>query len=178
VTPPRTRGLRREPHGGPVGPAGPPSRRRRRDRHGRGRRGVLAPPDLPLARSRAEQFDDLVLDAVEDLEHSWAEEMAPLEFAVEEVPGPVEDEFSSDVVADKGIVLAQLLREQPDTRSRRDRRADPGGSDAHGPVVVVYRRPVEARTEEGEDRADLVFSLVVELVAEWLGRDAEDIDPR
>ena len=137
---------------------------------------MLAPPDVPIARSRAEQFDDLVLDAVEDLEHGWAEEIAPLEFAVEEVPEPVADEFSPDVVADKGIVLARLVREQPDTRSRRDRRAEPRGG--AGPVVVVYRRPVEARTEEGEDRADLVFSLVVELVAEYLGRDAEDIDPR
>ncbi|MHA3700988.1 metallopeptidase family protein [Jatrophihabitans sp. YIM 134969] len=156
---------------------GRPSRRRRRDRHGRGRRGVLAPPEVPIARSRAEQFDDLVLDAVEDLEHTWAEEIASLQFAVEEVPGPVEDEFSADVVADKGIVLAQLHRGQPDTRSRRDRRADPDGGDT-GPVVVIYRRPVEARTEEGEDRADLVFSLVVELVAEWLGRDTDEIDPR
>ena len=144
---------------------------------------MLAPPEVPLARSRAEQFDDLVLDAVEDLEHTWAdatwtEQLAALEFAVEEVPPPVEDEFSADVVADKGIVLAQLHRGQPDTRSRRDRRADPDGGDASGPVIVVYRRPVEARTEEGEDRADLVFSLVVELVAEWLGREAEEIDPR
>lgn len=139
---------------------------------------MLAPPEVPLARSRAEQFDDLVLDAVEDLEHSWAEDIAALQFAVEEVPPPVEDEFSADVVADKGIVLAQLHRGQPDTRSRRDRRADPHGGDAAGPVIVVYRRPVEARTEEGEDRADLVFSLVVELVAEWLGREAEEIDPR
>jgi hypothetical protein len=45
--------------------------RSRRDRHGRGLRGRLVPDGVPLARSRAEQFDDLVLDAVEDLERRW-----------------------------------------------------------------------------------------------------------
>ena len=44
-----------------------PPTRSRRDRHGRGLRGRLVPTDIPLARSRAEQFDDLVLDAVEDI---------------------------------------------------------------------------------------------------------------
>ena len=39
-------------------------RARRRDRHGRGLRGRLVPPGVPLYRSRAEQFDDLVLEAV------------------------------------------------------------------------------------------------------------------
>ena len=43
-----------------------PSSRRprpsRRDRHGRGLRGRLVPAEVPLARTRAEQFDDLVLD--------------------------------------------------------------------------------------------------------------------
>src|SRR5690349_15109984 len=63
----------------------PPSRSRR-DRHGRGLRGRLVPDGVPLARSRAEQFDDLVLDAVEDLERRWERELAGVEFAVEDVP--------------------------------------------------------------------------------------------
>ena len=50
-----------------TGPSRHPARSRR-DRHGRGLRGRLVPAEVPLARSRAEQFDDLVLDAVEDLE--------------------------------------------------------------------------------------------------------------
>src|SRR3712207_8198549 len=60
--------------------------RPRRDRHGRGLRGRLVPAEVPLARSRAEQFDDLVLDAVEDLERRWERELAGVEFAVEDVP--------------------------------------------------------------------------------------------
>ena len=42
-----------------------PAGSRRRDRRGRGLRGSLLPGDLPAARSRSEQFDELVLDAVE-----------------------------------------------------------------------------------------------------------------
>ena len=46
------------------------------------------------------------------------------------------------------------------------------------PTIVVYRRPVEARARDGEDRADLVFMVVAELVAELLGRDVDEIDPQ
>src|SRR3712207_9493435 len=60
--------------------------RSRRDRHGRGLRGRLVPDGVPLARNRAEQFDDLVLDAVEDLERRWEKELAGVELAVEAVP--------------------------------------------------------------------------------------------
>src|SRR4051794_41256630 len=48
----------------PAAPSGP----RRRDRHGRGMRGPIAPPQVPLAASRAEAFADLVQDSVERLE--------------------------------------------------------------------------------------------------------------
>jgi hypothetical protein len=36
---------------------------------------------------------------------------------------------------------------------------------------------VETRARNGEDRADLVFMVVAELVAELLGRDVDEIDP-
>jgi hypothetical protein len=52
---------------------------------------------------------------------------------------------------------------------------DAGGSSA--PTIVIYRRPVEARAGDGEDRADLIFLVVAELVAELLGRDIDEIDP-
>ena len=68
----------------------------RRDRRGRGMRGRLVPPTVPLSRSRAEQFDDLVLDAVEHLEERWAEQLQGVEFAVEDVP-PVPAGGGSDL---------------------------------------------------------------------------------
>jgi predicted Zn-dependent protease with MMP-like domain len=138
--------------------------RRRRDRHGRGIRGHLAPVGVPLHRTRGEEFDDLVMDAVEELEEHWATELAALEFAVEEVPpdGP-EPGFDPDVVVDRGVALGRLYRD--------------GLPEIRQPVIVVYRRPIEARAADLDDRADLVFMVVVDLAAEYLGKDADEIDP-
>ena len=52
-----------------------------------------------------------------------------------------------------------------------------GVAGVSAPVIVVYRRPIEARAVDREDRGDLVFMIVAELVAELLGRDVDDIDP-
>jgi hypothetical protein len=137
---------------------------RRRDRRGRGIRGHLAPVEVPLHRTRGEEFDDLVMDAVEELEEHWATEIAALEFAVEDVPpaGP-HSAFDPDAVVDRGVPLGRLFRE--------------GLHDIEQPVIVVYRRPIEARAVELEDRADLVFMVVADLAAEYLGRDVDEIDP-
>jgi predicted Zn-dependent protease with MMP-like domain len=137
-----------------------------RDRRGRGLRGELAPRAVPRQRTRGEQFDDLVLDAVEELEGRWPEELADVEFAVEEVPAltpGVAVEFDPDVIVDRGVPLGRLLRT--------------GIGETTTPTIVVYRRPVEARARDGEDRADLIFMVVAELIAELLGRDVDEIDP-
>ncbi|TYP89887.1 metallopeptidase family protein [Blastococcus xanthinilyticus] len=144
--------------------------RSRRDRHGRGLRGRLVPTQVPLSRSRAEQFDDLVLDAVEDLERRWERELAGVEFAVEDVPwvertDPDEAELDSDVLDDGGVPLARLLP------ARREQ-----GQEVP-PRIVVYRRPLELRANDRDDLADLVRDVVVDQVATLLGRDPEEIDP-
>jgi hypothetical protein len=137
---------------------------RRRDRRGRGIRGHLAPVGVPLHRTRAEEFDDLVLDAVEEIEEHWAAELAAVEFAVEDVPpAGSETDFDPDVVVDRGVPLGRLYRE--------------GLPDIEQPVIVVYRRPIEARSVDLDDRADLIFMVVVDLAAEFLGRDVDEIDP-
>jgi predicted Zn-dependent protease with MMP-like domain len=137
---------------------------RRRDRRGRGIRGHLAPMEVPLHRTRGEEFDDLVMDAVEELEEHWAAELAGVEFAVEDVPPTVPDAgFDPDAVLDRGVALGRLFRQ--------------GLADIEQPVIVVYRRPIEARALDLEDRADLVFMVVVDLAAELLGRDVDEIDP-
>lgn len=136
------------------------ARRPRRDRRGRGVRGGIAPRGVPINRTHSELFDDLVLDAVEELEDHLAGELADVEFAVEEVPpdpGRVTADFDSDTIADRGIPLARLYRD--------------GVAELRQPVIVVYRRPVEARAADRDARSDLVFSLVAELVAEYLGHD-------
>jgi predicted Zn-dependent protease with MMP-like domain len=151
---------------------GVPLRRRagRRDRRGRGLRGRLVPPGVPLARSRAQQFDDLVLDAVEHLERRWSKELEAVEFAVEDVPqvpaSGSDAELDGDVVEDDTIPLARLL---------------PAGRDPDGrsspPRIVVYRRPLEVRSLDRLDLADLVHEVVIEQVAHLLGLDPDDVDP-
>jgi predicted Zn-dependent protease with MMP-like domain len=127
-------------------------------------RGVLAPADVPLHRTRAEQFDALVMDAVEELEAGWAAELAGVEFAVEDVPPPgARWDFDREAIVDRGVALGRLFRS--------------GLPGIDGPVIVVYRRPIEARAADRDDRADLVFMVVTELVAEYLGRDVDEIDP-
>jgi hypothetical protein len=142
-----------------------PQRRRSRDRRGRGVRGGLAPRGIPLHRSRSEAFDDLVLDAVEELEEHWAAELAVVEFAVEDVPqhGEMDAEFDSDAIADRGIPLGRLFRN--------------GIGSVTAPVVMIYRRPIEARAMDRDDCADLVFMVVAELAAQLLGKDVDEIDP-
>jgi predicted Zn-dependent protease with MMP-like domain len=121
---------------------------------------------VPLHRSRSEAFDDLVLDAVDELEEHWAAELAAVEFAVEDVPhrGDIDEAaFDSDAVVDRGIPLGRLLRQ--------------GIGPITQPVIMVYRRPIEARAFDQEDCADLVFMVVAELAAQLLGRDVDEIDP-
>jgi len=109
-------------------------------------------------------FDNLVLDAVEDLEAHWGPDMAEIEFAVEDVPmlsAAETAEFDPDVVADRGVPLGRLYRD--------------GLAPISQPLIVVYRRPLEARATEREDRGDLIFAVISELVAELLGKDVEDL---
>lgn len=117
---------------------------------------------MPAARTRAEAFDDLVLDAVEQLEQEHAQELAGVEFAVEEVPGELAG-YESDVLEDDRVPLARLL---------------PGRPGRHGvpPRIVLYRRPLELRADHDRERlADLVQDVVVEQVANLLGIDPDDL---
>lgn len=130
--------------------------RSRRDRHGRGLRGPLAPPGLPLSRSRAQLFDELVLDAVEHLERRWEEQLRGLEIAVEDVP-------PTDAPADSPDPVP-LGRAFPAAGALPAR-------------IVVYRRPLETRAADRRDLAALVQDVVTEQVAELLGLAPESVDP-
>lgn len=147
-----------------------PGRRpgRRRDRHGRGLRGMLAPRPVPIAHSRGDAFDAMVLHAVDHLQPRLGEQLARVEFAVEDVPdvshrGTADYDFDSDVLDDNAVPLSRLYRN--------------GVAGISVPVIVVYRRPLESRAAQSEDLADLVHDVVVEQVARLLGRSTEEIDP-
>ncbi len=134
-----------------------PGRRRirRRDRRGRGLRGRLVPTDVPLYRSRAQQFDDLVLDAVARLEPRWEAELSGIEFAVQEVP--------DEEILGEEIVPVPLARIDPGEANPLD------AVGSRSPRIVLYRRPLLARAEDEDELSELIFDVVVEEFAELLG---------
>ncbi|CAM5385122.1 metallopeptidase family protein [Streptomyces fumanus] len=142
----------------PVTPRAAAPGPRRRDRHGRGMRGPIAPPQVPLAASRAEVFADLVQDSVEQLERRWPQ-LADIDFLVLEVPRL---DGAGDPWSDEPVPLGGTVPSRDGRRAR----------------VVVYRRPVEIRTKGRDERAALVHEVVVEQVADLLGLTPETVDPR
>lgn len=110
-----------------------------------------------MSRSRSERFDDLALDAWEHVARRWEAELAQVDLAVEDVPP---DDAGSDVLEDGRVPLARVTPGQ-DGRT----------------VLVLFRRPLEARSIDKEDLADLVHDVVVEEVASILGRDPDEVDP-
>jgi predicted Zn-dependent protease with MMP-like domain len=106
--------------------------------------------------SRRAQFDELVLSVVHDLEERWRDELGLVEFAVEETP-LMPDDWSATTVP-----LASLVR----------------GSGTRPTRLVLFRRPIELRSETRDDLAAMVLTVLVEQVSELLGRPPEEIDPR
>lgn len=117
-----------------------------------------------MYRTRAQQFDDMVLDAVARLEPRWETELAGVEFAVQEVP-------EAEELADSGgpLPLARVVPGTPDP-------GDPARP-ATATRIVVYRRPLLARAEDDDELSDLIFDIVVEEFARVLGLDPETVDP-
>jgi predicted Zn-dependent protease with MMP-like domain len=133
-------------------------------------RGLMYPATTPAARTRAERFDAMVLEALEPIELRWGSELADLDLAVDEVPeveetAPDEVVWGQGVLADVGVPLAQLV---------------PAGVDPEGlpsrARIVIYRRPLEARARDGADLADLLHEVLVEQVAEYLNIEPDAVD--
>lgn len=126
---------------------------------------------MPAARSRAERFDALVLEALEPIERRWNAELTQLDVAVDDVPeiAPTDSDdpaWTGELVDDNSIPLARLAPAGVDRRGLPTRAR-----------IVLYRRPLEARARDGGDLADLVHEVLVEQIATYLGLDPEVIDP-
>ncbi|MEU6133958.1 metallopeptidase family protein [Nocardioides sp. NPDC047086] len=133
---------------------------RHRDRHGRGRRGPVAvptDPKVPVLRTRRERFDDIALAIVTEIDSRWQSRLGLIEYAVEESP-----DIPKDWTVDDHIPLGSLER----------------GSGAKPARLVIYRRPIEHRCHTRSEVEAMVLMVVVEQVADLLGIDAEDVDPR
>ncbi|MEV4196034.1 metallopeptidase family protein [Streptomyces toxytricini] len=123
-------------------------------------RGPVAPPQVPLAASRAELFGDLVRESVDRLERHWPQ-LSDVEFVVADVPGPPGGPETG--WNDEAVPLGALAE-------------SPGKG--RPPRIIVFRRPVEIRSKTRDERALLVHEVVVEQVAELLGLTPETVDPR
>lgn len=106
--------------------------------------------------TRAERFDDLVIDAATRLEEAWGKPFPSVEFGVEDVPpsDPAPWEHSE-------VPLGRLF-----------------GAEGRDPArIVIYRRPVETRTQGQRELAVLISDVVTEQVAALLGVTPEQLDP-
>ncbi len=124
---------------------------------------------VPAALTRAERFDDLVLDAVDELDQRWTEQLDHVEFAVEDVPVVPAGEDASlvaDATAGGNVPLGRVLAAGIGLDGRRVPAR-----------LVVYRRPLEVRAADREELAYLTHDVVVDLVARLLDVDTDEVDP-
>lgn len=119
---------------------------------------------MPISASPADRFDRIASDAVDHVEHRWRDQLANVRFAVDLVPAsdagsaarPTEGAIES-----AGVLLAQIL---PSSGSRPTQ-------------IVLYRKPIELRAHSLEDLEDLVHDIVVQVIANFLGVEPEEVDP-
>jgi predicted Zn-dependent protease with MMP-like domain len=114
---------------------------------------VPGQPERPTGRER---FDDLALGIVTEIDNRWQDRLGLVEYAVEDTP-QIPDDWTSGTVP-----LSSLVR----------------GSGATPTRLVLFRRPIEHRCETRTDLEAMLLTIIVEQVAELLGIDAEDVDPR
>ncbi len=84
----------------------------------------------------------------------WGRELAPVEFAVEDVP-------EVDPWSEGPVPLGQTVP----------------GEDGRSVRIVVFRRPVEARAKGEQELGRLIRDLLVEEIADLLGLSPESVDP-
>lgn len=106
--------------------------------------------------TRSERFDDLVIESASRLERAWGRPFPPFELAVEDVPpsDPAPWEHSE-------VPLGRFF--PPEGR--------------HGARIVIYRRPVETRSDSVRELGLLVADVVTEQIAALLGVPPERLDP-
>lgn len=142
----------------------------RRDRHERGVRGPILPVAVPRYRTRSTDFDQAVLEAYAPLQNRFFEQLTGVDLAVDTIPRM---RLSSDMIipdeifADGPVPLGRVLQAGVD-RAGNPTRAR----------IVLFRMPIEQRTTNAIERAELLDTTLTALVAHYLNLDPRDINPR
>ncbi|MFN8183234.1 MAG: metallopeptidase family protein [Candidatus Nanopelagicales bacterium] len=123
-------------------------RLRRRDRRNRGIRGPLAPRAVPMARSRAQRFDEQVLLAWDRLT-AGNPELQFIEIAVSDVPEPDHPALAVFDPADAGYAAR----------------------------ITVYRWALELRAGTPAALQGLVADVLTEEAAAFLAMSPQALDP-
>ena len=119
--------------------------------------GVLSEtPGTPAGPTPRQRFDEIALRTVAGLETRWHERLGLVEYAVEDAP-QIPDDWDTATVP-----LSSLIRGSGSTPTR----------------LVLFRRPIEHRSESAADLEAMIVTVVVEQVAELLGLPPVDVDPR
>ncbi|MCI9889637.1 hypothetical protein JT358_14395 [Micrococcales bacterium 31B] len=155
------------PAGSPFGPlriersaaAGDAPGASARDRHGRGFRALVLPPHVPGYRTRRETFEELAVEAAQDI----AARLGALR--LEAGPYLVEIE---DVPAEGAVRTAE--REGPQLSKLEHA---PG----HEPTLTLYRRPIECAVRGRRELGTLLYRVMLGEVAASLHMEPHDIDP-
>lgn len=140
-----------------------------RNRHGRGTRGPLLPVGVPRYATRAEQFDQLVIDAYAPLHNAYFDQLAGVDLAVDTVPrmrlSADMTVLPDEIIADGPVPLGRVLQAGVDRRGNPTRAR-----------FVVFRMPVEQRTTNMQERSELITWVLTALVANYLNLDPRSID--
>jgi predicted Zn-dependent protease with MMP-like domain len=115
--------------------------------------GPLSPASVPAHRPPRESFDLLVREIVAALESHFAVEPDQVEIVVEEAP-LLPPEWTDDVPLS---IVAPL----PD-----------------GHRIMLFRIPITQRCLTRDDLEDLVWSVVLDRLAEVWHMSPDDLDPR
>ncbi|MDR1386550.1 MAG: metallopeptidase family protein [Propionibacteriaceae bacterium] len=134
----------------------------KRDRHQRGWRGMLAPPNCPAGQRLrlrrpalpSDFFLHCVAKSISQVAHHCPEALAHVDIDVQDVP-----DLSEPWLTQAPLAVAR--------EATLDRLAQ----------VVLYRRPIELRSDSRAHQHDLVHSTLVEQLSQLTGIAVERLDP-
>ncbi len=115
-------------------------------------------------------FDIAVLEAYAPILHRYEPQLEGLDIAVDTVPRmrlrADMTVLPDEIVADGPVPLGRVIPAGIDTEGRPTRAR-----------LVIFRMPIEQRAATTLERQELLTTILIALVANYLNLDPSDIDP-